>query len=108
MSANKPDLRVEVPHDDSGPSTQPSDGSSGNGSSKWGRYLQSPGQVIGQAMEKTASKLTGGGSGKRSNLGQVTRNRITVEPYRRAAMDAQYRTNQQLRQVRAWTGIQAF
>ena len=98
MSSSKPDLRVEVPPEDAnmGPTSAEDSSTSSN---RWNKVLQSP-QVL---MEKTASftaKLAGGMKKERSSSQRpVTPNksRTSVEPTRRAAMDAQYRTSLFLR-----------
>jgi hypothetical protein len=96
-SPSRPDLRVEVPSETSAPPAQGSDGSSTN-SKVWGKMLQSPQAFI----EKTASftaKLAGRKPAKHNAAMPQARHRTSVEPYRRAAMDAEYRTNLALRQV---------
>lgn len=81
-------LRVEVPGGDNENTSHPSDGNNGGPeSSRWTRYLQSPSQVFGQAVEK--AKLTS----KKNGPSPSERSRTSVDPYRRAAMDAQYRTD---------------
>ena len=98
---SKPDLRVELPTDDSIAGSQAATEGTPSGG-RWNKVLQSP-QVF---MEKTASftnKITG--SMKRAASAQNQRpmspfkGRQSVEPNRRAAMDAQYRTSLYLRQV---------
>lgn len=89
MSGRGVALRVEVPGDQENASHPSDEGRNGEPeSSRWSRYLQSPTQVFGQAMEKTF-KLTN----KKNGPAPSERSRTSVDPYRRAAMDAQYRTD---------------
>lgn len=92
-------LRVEVPATDASTSSgQPSESNSG-GTRRWGKVLQSPQALV----EKTASftaKLAGKMTNKASGTSDKGVWRTSVEPYRRAAIQAKYHTELELRKVR--------
>ena len=107
-SPARPDLRVEVPPEGSGPPAANTDDSSSS-STKWGKYLQSPGALMGKTASFTAKLAGGMGMAKKpGSQREMTRSRTSVDPYRRAALDAEYRTTLTVREQEAAAAVRFF
>lgn len=107
-SRKKPaNLRVEVPNSDDSSSEQQSVSHSGDLASsssrsgnRWGKVLQSPQAFVDKIASK--AKIVGKMSNSKNiqtPLSPMMRSRTSVDPYRRAAIDAQYRSELELRSV---------